>query len=434
MLKSEYFISATKAGLHLKLGWCISAFAETQISDEWKADPFVGRIVHQPDGYYVVDEQAALVKIDDSEPGRPLFSVAEKILLKAGDIPNLAQDVETTYGDLFFNWVAIVYAFDAKIPYLAGRTGVNRVCDIYVPKLEDDVEEGQTEDPNRFYVREHLKFAEAIAYLRGMSQLFVWSVTRKTMLPPPGLKEYKQQLLKENAGKLNDLTTIADIKRKLAAFDAEWLKGDPGGEKFLSGKKAREVVRMKKLLIHGEEVGMQENAVTGVLVENSLLEGWDIDKFPSMMDSLRSGSYNRGQQTALGGVSVKWLLRATSNLRITEDDCGSQLGFDILIDRSEINQLVGQYILEEGKVVEIADKEHAGSYLGKVVSVRNPQMCRLSHTDFCRTCLGKQLSINEYGLSSSSTEVASGIMGIFMGAMHGKQLATERMVIEDAFH
>lgn len=418
----------------MKLAWCVSAFAETAISDDWKQDPYTGRLVYQPDGYYVVDEQKNLIKLDDAQPNMPAFSAAEKIQLKAGDVPNLTSDIETTYGDLFFNWVAIVYPFGSKIPYLAGATSVDRVTSIYVPKLEDDPKGDAPNADGAFYAFEHLKFAEALSYLRGMSQLFVWSVTKKTILPPPGLAEYKKQLLEENAGKLTDLATIAEIKKKLAAFDAEWLKGDPGGEKFLAGKKAREVVRMKKLLMHGEEVGMQENAVSGVLVQNSLLEGWDIDKFPEMMDSLRSGSFNRGAQTALGGVSVKWLLRATSNLRITVDDCGSTFGFDLLVEKSEVDRLIGRSILEDGKVVKVADKEQAGTYLGKVVSLRNPQTCKLPFTDYCKTCLGDKLSINEYGLSSSATELASGLMGMFMAAMHGKQLATQRMSIDEAFH
>lgn len=434
MLKSEYFIQATKAGLHMKLAWCISAFAETAISDDWKQDPYVGRLVHQPDGYYVIDEQKSLIKIDDAQPNTPAFNVAEKIQLKSGDIPNLSQDIETTYGDLFFNWVAIVYPFGSKIPYLAGASSVDRVTSIYVPKMQDDPPQGQEPDANVFYTFEHLKFAEALSYLRGMSQLFVWSVTKRTILPPPGLAEYKKKLLEENAGNLTNLATIAEIKKKLAAFDAEWLKGDPGGEKFLSSKKSREVVRMKKLLMHGEEVGMQENAVSGVLIENSLLQGWDIDKFPEMMDSLRSGSFNRGAQTALGGVSVKWLQRATANLRVTVDDCGSTFGFDQMVDKSEVDRLVGRTIIEDGKLVKIADKEQAGTYLGKVVYVRNPQTCKLPFTDYCKTCLGDKLSINEYGLSSSATELTSGLMGMFMAAMHGKQLATQRMSIEEAFH
>jgi hypothetical protein len=257
----------------------------------------------------------------------------------------------------------------------------------------------------------------------------VWSVSPKTILPPPGIKEYREKLIEENKDTINDLATIAKIDAALVAYDKAWLKGDPA-EKFLLGNKATAIVRKKKFLMHGAETGMAVNATTADLVENSLYEGWDIDKFPVMMDSLRSGSFDRGAQTALGGVSVKWLQRASANLRVVPGDCGSKIGSPILITPEESKKLVGLTIVDNGSAIKISDDETAGRYLGKVVMVRNPMYCKMPYTDYCETCLGDKLSLNKYGLSAAVSQYGSKMMLIFMAAVHGKQVATSKMDID----
>ena len=81
-------------------------------------------------------------------------------------------------------------------------------------------------------------------------------------------------------------------------------------------------------------------------ITKSLAEGWDITKFPEMMDGSRAGSYSRGAETMLGGEQVKWLLRTSSNMRITQKDCGSRLGYRMQVTPTTIKQLVGFSIVD----------------------------------------------------------------------------------------
>lgn len=66
------------------------------------------------------------------------------------------------------------------------------------------------------------------------------------------------------------------------------------------------------------------------LVTNSLYEGWQNDKFATFNNVSRAGSFDRGSETQLGGVSAKEI-RATSNTRIVKGDCGTKMGILIVV-------------------------------------------------------------------------------------------------------
>lgn len=433
MLKAEFFTMAMKVGLYRQLEWCIRAFSLVdEAENEWKKKAYVGRIVQHHTGNYFVNEQQELVLLEDAPAGVPPYAFAEHLMLKPGDIPNIQEETETSYGNLLWNWIVMVYAFGPKLPYQKGQVKTGKVDELILKKFEDDPVNPAQAKADVVYVSEYLRYCEALDYLRSFTQLCVWAATKKTMLPPPGIEEYKQKLLKENEGHLDELATIAKIDAALVAYDAEWLKGDPG-EKFLGEGKSRNVVRKKKFLMHGAEVGMEDNAVKGTLISNSLYQGWDVTKFDIMNNSSRAGSFNRGAQTQLGGVSVKWLLRASANLQIAADDCGSKMGSPIFIRNDELRKLVGFTIIDEGKQKHIADMDEAGTYLGKTVMVRNPLYCRLDHTDYCKVCLGDRLSVNPTGLSVAVSEYGSEFLNIYLALMHGKQLATEKMIPAEAF-
>ncbi len=168
------------------------------------------------------------------------------------------------------------------------------------------------------------------------------------------------------------------------------------------------------------------------LIDNSLSEGWNVEKFPSMMDSLRAGSYNRGAETMLGGEAVKWLLRASSNMVITKADCGTKLGLGMVVDKKNIYKLPGFSVVTEQGHQKITSAEDAQQYLGKHIMLRSPMFCSLDKTDYCATCVGDRLSVNPTALSSAISEYGSTFMLISMKAMHGKSLETQRMNYQTA--
>ena len=442
MLKRDLYMAAMKAGNYKKVAWMISAFSITREGpDDWKKDPYPYRIVFTPTGTFFVDpDNQELVKVEDAPVGEALYRFREKCILKTGEVPNFGEggtyEIETSYGNIFFNWAVMVYAFGNRIGYY------NPTDKVKVPYLEDQILTRFYDNPGAgsptpldgedpIYVRDYLRFAEGMFYLTSLTQLCTYGATEKVLLPPPGLAEFKQKLLDENRDNLHDKATIAKIDAALIAYDAQYLKGD-AAENFLIDDKSRSTVRRKLFLMAGAETGLDENTVKADLIQNSLLEGWDISKFPSMNNSLRAGSFNRGSQTQLGGVSVKWLLRASSNMNVTVDDCGSRLGNVTLVTPENLRRMVGFSMVTQEGHKRIKSTSEAGAYLGKKLIMRSPMYCKLDKTDYCKVCVGERLTVNPDGLSIAVSDYGSAFLAIYMKAMHGKNLQLAKMNLKTA--
>ena len=427
--KDKAFHLAMNAGKYAYLSWCISAFSMVLDKiDVSKLSEF--DIFQDSSGHYMLIN-GELTRLDGCDPKIPPYTPKEMLLVTKQDIPNLKVDKDaTTYGNLIANWIVLVNPFGSRVSYHNAAFLDGRISSELISRLKDDPEDG-AKSPDEIYVSDYHKYSTSLDYLREFSQLCVWAVTKKALLPPPGLAELKKKLIDENKGSLSELSKVAWLQEELGKLDDAWLKGDPC-ENFLLGKKARRVVRMKKFLSLGSDTGFQSNATHGAFIANSLLEGWDVSKFPEMNNSSRAGSYNRGAQTALGGVSVKWLLRSTSNLKITKEDCGSKAGILVHVDKTELDYLPGMTVISEtGALMKVSDRKDAEKYLGTALKVRSPMYCNLTYTDYCKTCVGERLSISQYGLPVTCSDYGSAFMGMFMAAMHGKQLATTKWSLLD---
>jgi hypothetical protein len=230
---------------------------------------------------------------------------------------------------------------------------------------------------------------------------------------------------------LDDAATIALMDKEIIEFDAKW-RGDDPGNNFLIGKKSLNS-RKKKVLMYGGEKGADGNANRMVLIKNSLDEGWDINAFSAMNDTLRMGSFARGAETMLGGVEVKWMLRASSNMNVTSDDCGSKVGIPRYVTEKNMKKLVGFNLVGKDKPIPLTSEEEAGKYLGKLVMVRSPMYCNLDRTDYCKACIGKRLSDTPFALSSAVSAYGSAFLSLFMSAAHSKALEVKKLDWKAAF-
>lgn len=424
--KKEFFLRALNNGAYRRKAWAIRCFSEVNEPEEAFADdPFPYRPFVYEGVVRFIPEEAPMepIQISDLEPARqPWFRFDEKIKLKAGEAPNLFEDVETTYGNLFFNFYVLVHAFGNKFPFQSGKIKAKTLEGMIEKKLEDDVPEGE-ELETRFYVHEYKRFAEAMYALTGFSQLCVPSATAKTMTTDPKVREVREKLLKKYEGRLHDPAVVARIEAELIEIDKAWMEGDDGADFYIKAKSYNNV-RKKAHLMHGFESGFSEDG-SGQLVSRSLAEGWDYDKLPAMVNSLREGSFNRGAMTELGGVATKEAFRAFQNASIAEKDCGSTLGITRIPTEKDINRYVGFYHLKAGKPVEITE-ENATSLVGKDLILRTPMLCKTGYTDFCEVCMGKQNSRNPTGLGALAAAVGSTFMTTFMKKMHVSSLSLAR--------
>lgn len=428
MHKLEYFKKAIKARAYINNDWVFSCFSIThEDTDSYKLDPYPYRVIQTPTGVYFIDPEndMNLSQMDGVVRGSPAFTFKDRIELEPGDVPNLDEKIVSTTGNVIFNVMTLVESFGKKIKYINKRvTSIRSIEDKIAAIMEDTPEPNAERSDKVIYVDEYIKFAENIFHLTNFTQLCVWGATKKVITPPPGIAEFKAALFEKYKDSLTDSTTLARIDKELIAFDAEYLKGDPGLD-FLLSNKSRAIVRKKKYLFYGAEPGLTDSVKLHPVL-NSLDEGWDVRAFPQLNDALRAGSFNRGAQTELGGVSVKWLLRASSNIMISQDDCGTTMGEEILIDKDNHEQLKSFSIITDEGTKMIEEDEDTGVYIGKRIVLRTPMYCKLDLTDYCKVCVGKKLARNPTGLSLTISEYGSAFLGIFMSAAHAKQLQLQR--------
>lgn len=428
MDKRSLLFAAFKAGEYKRKRFVISLFSLiNEAPAEWQKDITPYRIIQTPTAYFFIDpnNNNEIYPIDDAVAGQPLFNVKDTLTIKAGEIPNVTEDITTTYGRLLFNYVVLIYSFNDKIPYINYKIKASQIENILIPLFKDTPEKDEDRSNKYIYVDEYLKFTSSMFYLTAFTQLCVPGVTAKLITPAPGMDKLKAKLLEQYKDTLNDPETISKIDAELVAYDKEYIKGDLG-EGFLIKGDAYSKVRKKLFSMHGAEVGLEE-ATKLELIKNSLNEGWDMNAFPEMNNSLRAGSYNRGQETMKGGEAFKWLQRSSSNINITIDDCGSGLGIVLDVNDTNYSSLVGFTLVTKEGMLKIPDLETAKKYIDKKVMMRSPMFCKVGKTDFCHTCVGENLSNNPTGASVAITGFGSTMMQIQMKKMHGQTLQLAKM-------
>lgn len=422
MLKRDLYLKAFHAGAHLKKKWILGAFAVTRQMVGVPPEEYDIRYEREMTSTYVEGQWEV---ITDVVPLVPVFKAMEPLKVYAGEVPNLVETVESTYGDILFNWRVLVYAFGSKFPYMVGPISVSAIERKLAKIMKDDPLPDEESDDSQIYIRDYLRFAQAACDLAGFTQLFVPTATAKSLQTDPNVLAVRTKLLEENKDRLHDPAVVAEIQNKLVAMDKAWLKGDPS-EGFFTGEKVWNTARKRMFLIHGPEAGFDEGG-NAELVVNSLNEGWDINKLPAMINSLRAGSYYRGKLTALGGESVKFFLRIFQNTYISEEDCGTTLTLKKIVDENS-DTLIGTYRVTKNGL-QLLDAEILATLKGQYIEARTPQYCKTGASDFCKKCMGAHNSENPLGLGSSASDVGSTFMSVMMASAHAKQLKTARLKV-----
>lgn len=423
MLRSEYFLKAVNAGAYRYKAWVLHCFSHTRLTDK---DDFDYRLYKGDRQYWFEDpESGESVILEDTDVSKPPFHFRHEIKLKAEDVQNLSEDITSNYGRLLANVVALVYPLGDKIPYINKEFKMGAIEAEIAQRLTTDkaYQTKESVKPNNpIYVSEYLDFMDAVLSMEGYSQLCIPSATAKTMTRDPSIPQKKKELLEKYKDRLDDPAVIAEIDKELIAIDKDWIKGDLG-EGFFHKEKAYNVVRKKAHLMHGYEAGFGLKPDT---IENSLSEGWEIDKLPAMVNSLREGSYGRGKMTAEGGYATKVANRMFQNTKLSKTDCGSVMGWE-----KEVSEdYVGFYYLNTSNKTILITSENLSELEGRTVRLRSPQFCKTPGNDFCKFCLGEPNIENENALSAHVAAMTSQLMSISMASAHGTALKTTKYLPE----
>lgn len=410
--------------------WLYSLFAITQETDAQRSVKYPGKLEWEPYGVFTYAEDLTQIRLDlDPSNRQPLFTPASMIHITQDLIPSLREPVlETSVGTLLINLICLLDAFGAKFPYQNGKLKISDLEDQIAARLKSTPSPDTVRDPNAYYVDEYLKFSTGVSFLESLTQVIAHSITRVGLLPAPGRKAFKAQLLKEKyQGKLHDPVLLSQFEKELSDYDKAYLKQDPAYGAFMSGKVSN--ARMKLYMtLGGEEDGFSNTqSITPVIP--SLEDGTPLEPeaFTALVNISRYGSFSRGAETVNGGVVAKSLGRAADSWRVVKGDCKTPLGVRRIYARDETKFLVGRYLQEKTSPVLVETPEQAAAYTNRAIIVRSPQYCRQPGTATCEVCAGLALSKYPEGLSIPLMEVSGGILNDSLKKMHNNALATATM-------
>lgn len=434
MTRLEFFLKAIQAGRLKEKAWVLSAFSiQMPVTEILDPRPWSLHYVKQGEGtqLIVLGEDATPIVLSDveykSHDPQPPYRIKDRITLNPGDIANVKKAVETTYGNLVLNWIILVFPFGDKLDYMTGKMKIKAIEKLIELKFEDQPADPEQRRADKIYPDEYRRYQIATGMIQGYSQISVPSATAKTMTRHPDTEKLRNQLLKQYEGRLHDPVVIAKIEEELLKLDAEWLKDDDAMGFYIKDKSLK-VARKKMFLMMGRESAFTD-AENAVNIPTALTEGWDPKNLPPMVNNIREGSFDRGASTALGGELTKFILSVMQNSTVAEEDCGSKLGVPIDIDKSNAEEMIGNFILVGGKTVELTD-DNIAAHLGKRVLMRSPAKCRTERANFCATCIGKRYGGSPTALPTAASNIGSRMMYAFMKAFHGKALSIAKYKID----
>lgn len=349
------------------------------------------------------------------KPMEPFLNFKDKITIDESMIPTVTGSLETCYGNFMVNWLLFYLPFGKKIPFQTGKLDGGKCDKLVNAKFARSLpEKDEDRDPDLIYVDEYLNYQKNASYLDNWSAFATASMTLMSLTPRPEVTKFIKDSLKA-LGRPPTIPELAAIEEKAAAMDKELFKGTED-ENFLVGKNYA-VNRKKMYYIYGLEEGFGLSTI----VEQPLSEGIKAEDLPDYANALRAASYNRGAQTALGGVGVKRANQIFQAIKIIEGDCGDKEGFPYVAYTE--NDLKGTYVFMKDGVRIPTDEEIPG-LLRKELLIRSPMTCKQGTPHYCSICVGTEIAMLPMGVHNTIAAIMSREMLIFMKAMHGRSLTT----------
>lgn len=355
----------------------------------------------------------APVTLTGVKPNEPIARFSDRITLPAKSVPNLTKQVETTVGNLFFNYIVLVEPFKHKVEFVTGVIKISDIEEQIAYRLADNLPLEERNDKD-LYCDEYLIFKDRAFYLPNFNQLAVPAASPKNLVGAPGMDALKKALLKEFGDDLTNPVNVARIYEAIVNLDKGHV--DDFGRGFLIENKQWENIRVKVHGMMGLLSGFSESEKP-VLIVKSLVEGWDFDNLAAMINSARDGSFSRGWETQFGGVEAKRNIRANQNSAIVPGDCGTNITKSVSVTARNKNEQLNLYHMVDSKPVLIT-RENLTALIGTTIQRRSPQGCRASDTDYCSICMGRSLAETPESLGARGGEMGNTFLNAFMAKMH----------------
>jgi len=396
MLKSDYFKMALKEGWYRDRQWILRVNT-IQKADRAPTDTLPGF----KEGQFYILLEGAEEPITDTVPDQPLFPIKEVLSLTPDDLKCVKEPITTNYGEATINAIIFEYGSAGKLPFIRGEITGKLLSKVVARALETDV----------ITVDDYLRIIEGMNFITMFADIHVVAYTPRSLQASPEALRIRDELLAKFKDQLHDPAIVAMIDEAIVAADKEFMEGDPAA-KFYLADKAYAVVRKKLFHVQGGLTRLDDPSKMDY-IPRSLDEGYAPEDLPAIINSLRSGSYDRGASTALGGEAAKFSNRVFQNLKIAEEDCGTKVGKPETV--SAERNLVGRYIV--GRDTPITEAEFE-TLIGKRIILRDPTGCKTANRAYCGKCMGDKEVESELGLGPRLSEVCSVFLSVSLAAFH----------------
>lgn len=452
MKRRDFYIKAVRAGACKKRAWLNAVFSivvTDSPTSEAAQFPYKTSVVDGQLFFVDPENNNELTQITDFEPGKPLFEFLEPLEIQPYDILNWKGPgpKTTTYGNVLANQLILVEPFGDLIPFKSGFVDIR--------KIEDEIERRLIDDPvdedippgtpfqdlpkapdGKLYARQYIQYVDNALFLKFLSSNNVQTTSARSMTHHPDRDKVLNALLEKYKDQLNDPAIVARIGKAMELLDREWLKDDPT-EGFYQSKDSKFFgsVRKKLWYIGGGESPFEDGTQVEFIVQ-CLEDGIDMNHMTVMNNSLRYGSFSRGNQTQLGGESTKTIYRMLGTARIIEEDCGVTYGLPFEVTERNKGSMVGLWIVQSAGDSVLLTDANIARYVGKTVRMRTPMVCKTGRNvdegiagkgkHICQRCAGITLSQQPGGLGAAAASVGGRFLNLFLKKMHGSTLKTAK--------
>lgn len=331
--------------------------------------------------------------------------------------------LRTTVGIFLENFHCLYLPFGDKLQYVNGAWKIGSIRAMIAEGLLN----------GKLTVPEFERFIDQCYMLNHMTELCSPTLSPRSLVSHPDIPKVKAEFIAAHAGQMNDPMVAKELEDKVKALDKEWIGDDPSKRFFDSlGGNSWGIHRKKLFLTVGCIDSFDENSGNYEFIPNALTEGWTVDAMPTIINEIRKGSYSRGVETAKGGAETKFLMRVFQDLKLTEEDCHTTRGLYVNFAMYDPEGWLGCLAFIGDKQV-LLTKENLNLVRGKIVKMRSPQTCETKN-GMCYACAGQNFKVtNAEMIGSLVVMLSSEYMNLSMKNMHGTQLQTTTLSLEEAF-
>ena len=339
----------------------------------------------------------------------------------------------TTVGIYLFN----VFLRDFNISRLFGGYLNKNIDKKTYGSIEQELSYALLED--RIDTQTLKEFEDTIQWFMPFETILTPNHTEKMITCTKAIGKKKEELLKKYKKEIEagDPVITEKIEKELLEFAKEYIGDDPSMDTILSGAGGDFNNNFKNMFVmKGAIADPDPNAKQKYrIVTGNYIDGIPAEEYSIVAGAGIQGAYARGKKTEVGGAYEKLFVAAYQNISLDPkgSDCGTKGYIVISLDKSNINDYIYSYVINNNGTLPLIDSQHKDQFIGKTVKLRFSSMCQ-SKTGICNKCAGELFYLlDDMRVGINLAQIPDTLKLRSMKGFHNSIIQTQKMDVEKAF-